>query len=82
MTSTINANRLGEALLVHINRLYCFGQIQPLEKMLTLLDVEQKKGKQITTSVSIPMGRKIRQSLILEQKRLAAKVAREARQTR
>jgi hypothetical protein len=41
-----------------------------------------KKGKQITTSVSIPMGRKIRQSLILEQKRLAAKAAREARQTR
>ena len=38
-----------------------------------------KKGKQINTSVSIPMGRKIRQSLILEQKRLAAKAAREAR---
>ena len=38
-----------------------------------------KKGKQISTSVSIPMGRKIRQSLILEQKRLAAKAAREAR---
>ena len=41
-----------------------------------------KKGKQITTSVNIPMGRKIRQSIILEQKRLAAKAAREARQTR
>ena len=41
-----------------------------------------KKGKQISTSVKIPMGRKIRQSLILEQKRLAAKAAREARQTR
>ena len=38
-----------------------------------------KKGKQITTSVNIPMGRKIRQSIILEQKRLAAKEAREAR---
>ena len=38
-----------------------------------------KKGKQISTSVNIPMGRKIRQSIILEQKRLAAKTAREAR---
>ena len=38
-----------------------------------------KNGKQISTSVSIPMGRKIRQSIILEQKRLAAKAAREAR---
>ena len=38
-----------------------------------------KKGKQITTSVNIPMGRKIRQSIILEQKRLAAKAAKEAR---
>ena len=38
-----------------------------------------KKGKQITTSVNIPMGRKIRQSIILEQKRLAAKAARDAR---
>ena len=38
-----------------------------------------KKGKQITTSVNIPMGRKIRQSIILEQKRLAAKAAREAK---
>ena len=41
-----------------------------------------KKGKQISTSVNIQKGRKIRQSLILEQKRLAAKAAREARQTR
>ena len=41
-----------------------------------------KKGKNISTSVSIPMGRKIRQSIILEQKRLAAKAAREARQRR
>ena len=38
-----------------------------------------KKGKQISTSVNIPMGRKIRQSIILEQKRLAAKAAREAK---
>ena len=41
-----------------------------------------KKGKNISTSVSIPMGRNIRQSIILEQKRLAAKAAREARQRR
>ena len=41
-----------------------------------------KKGKQISTSVSIPMGRKIRQSIILEQKRLVEKAKREARQTR
>ena len=32
-----------------------------------------KKGKQITQSVKIPMGRKIRQALITEAKRLAAK---------
>ena len=38
-----------------------------------------KKGKQISTSVYIPMGRKIRQAIITEQKRLAAKAAREAR---
>ena len=41
-----------------------------------------KKGKNISTSVSIPMGRKIRQSIILEQKRLARKAALEARQKR
>ena len=38
-----------------------------------------KKGKQISTSVNIPMGRKIRQSIITEQRRLAAKAKREAR---
>ena len=38
-----------------------------------------KKGKQISTSVKIPMGRKIRQAIITEQKRLAAKAARKAR---
>ena len=41
-----------------------------------------KKGKNISTSINIPVGRKIRQSIILEQKRLAAKAAREARQRR
>ena len=46
-----------------------------------LIGVEyvSKKGKQISTSVKIPMGRKIRQAIIIEQKRLAAKAAREAR---
>ena len=46
-----------------------------------LIGVEyvSKKGKQISTSVKIPMGRKIRQAIITEQKRLAAKAAREAR---
>ena len=38
-----------------------------------------KKGKQISQSVEIPMGRKIRQSLALEKKRLAKKAALEAR---
>ena len=38
-----------------------------------------KKGKQISQSVKIPMGRKIRQSIIAEQKRAAAKAARERR---
>ena len=43
------------------------------------VEYTSKKGKLIETSVKIPMGRKIRQSIILEQKRLAAKAAREAR---
>ena len=38
-----------------------------------------KKGKSIETSVRIPMGRKIRQSILAEQKRAAAKAARERR---
>ena len=38
-----------------------------------------KKGKQISQSVKIPMFRKIRQALIIEQKRAAAKAAREGR---
>ena len=37
-----------------------------------------KKGKQISQSVKIPMGRKIRQAIILEKKRAALKAAREA----
>lgn len=37
-----------------------------------------KKGKQISQSVEIPMGRKIRQSLIIEKKRAALKAIREA----
>ena len=37
-----------------------------------------KKGKQISESIEIPMGRKIRQSIILEKKRAALKAAREA----
>ena len=37
-----------------------------------------KKGKQISQSVEIPMGRKIRQSLIIEKKRAALKAAKEA----
>ena len=35
-----------------------------------------KKGKQIIDSVKIPMGRKIRQAIITEAKRLAAKTKR------
>ena len=37
-----------------------------------------KKGKQISTSVNIPMGRKIRQAIIVEKRRAALKAAREA----
>ena len=38
-----------------------------------------KKGEEFYTVQTLPIGRKIRQSIILEQKRLAAKAAREAR---
>ena len=38
-----------------------------------------KKGKNISTSINIPMGRKIRQALVLERKRAAAKALRESR---
>ena len=43
------------------------------------VEYTSKKGKSIETSVRIPMGRKIRQSIIAEQKRAAAKAARERR---
>ena len=49
------------------------------DKMISV-EYVSKKGKNISTSINIPVGRKIRQSIILEQKRLAAKAAREARQ--
>ena len=39
-----------------------------------------KKGKQISQSVQIPMGRKIREAAILEKKRVAAKAAKEAKE--
>ena len=51
------------------------------DKMI-IVEYVSKKGKNISTSINIPVGRKIRQSIILEQKRLAAKAAREARQRR
>ena len=38
-----------------------------------------KKGKQISQSVKIPIGRKIRQAIIVEKRRAALKAAREAR---
>ena len=46
-----------------------------------LISVEyvSKKGKQISQSIKIPMGRKIRQAIVLEKRRLALKAAREAR---
>ena len=37
-----------------------------------------KRGKQISDSVTIPMGRKIRQAIIIEKKKAAVKAAREA----
>ena len=37
-----------------------------------------KKGKQISQSVQIPMGRKIRQSIAIEKNKAALKAAREA----
>ena len=41
-----------------------------------------KKGKNISTSINIPIGRKIMQSIIIEQRRLAKKAALEVRQRR
>jgi len=45
-----------------------------------LISVEyiSKRGKQVTQSVKIPMGRKIRQSMEQEKKRLAKKAKLEA----
>ena len=37
-----------------------------------------KKGKQISQSVEIPMGRKIRQAMMIEKKKAALKAAKEA----
>ena len=38
-----------------------------------------KRGKQISDSVKIPMGRKIRQAIILEKKKQALKLAKAGR---
>ena len=48
------------------------------DKMISV-EYITKKGKKIAQSVKIPMGRKIRQSLLQEQRRLAKKTALEAR---
>ena len=48
------------------------------DKMISV-EYITKKGKKIAQSVKIPMGRKIRQSLLQEQRRLAKKAAMEAR---
>ncbi len=37
-----------------------------------------KRGKQISDSVEIPVGRKIRQAMIIEKKKAALKAAKEA----
>ena len=42
------------------------------------VEFTSKKGKKIETSVKIPIGRKIRQSLIVEKRRAALKAKREA----
>ena len=46
-----------------------------------LISVEyvSKKGKQISQYIKIPMGRKIRQAIVIEKRRAALKAAREAR---
>ena len=38
-----------------------------------------KRGKQISDSVQIPVGRKIRQAIIIEKKKAAAKLAQSSR---
>ena len=49
------------------------------DKMISV-EYISKKGKKIVDSIKIPVGRKIRQSIIIEQRRLARKAALEARQ--
>ena len=41
------------------------------------VEFTSKKGKKIETSIRIPIGRKIRQSLIVEKRRAALKAKRE-----
>ena len=48
------------------------------DKMISV-EYITKKGKKIAQSVKIPMGRKIRQSILQEQRRLAKKAELEAR---
>ena len=48
------------------------------DKMISV-EYITKKGKKIAQSVKIPMGRKIRQSILQEKRRLAKKEALEAR---
>ena len=48
------------------------------DKMISV-EYITKKGKKIAQFVKIPMGRKIRQSLLQEQRRLAKKALLEAR---
>ena len=43
------------------------------------VEYTSKKGKQISQSIEIPKGRKIRQAIIQEKKRAALKAARESR---
>ena len=42
------------------------------------VEYTSKKGKKIVDSVKIPMGRKIRQAIVLEKRRLAQKAKRES----
>ena len=48
------------------------------DKMISV-EYITKKGKKIAKSVEIPMGRKIRQSILQEKRRLAKKAELEAR---
>ena len=48
------------------------------DKMISV-EYITKKGKKIAQSVKIPMGRKIRQSILQEKRRLAKKAELEAR---